>query len=222
MPSPTSQPEQPSRSISLVTLVIASASSVVAAIVVSRIWGPGTLIGAAVTPVIVTLVSEALKKPAEVITVVRPASDRARQRAQPRRREVAPDDLQAGDTVVATPPPAARTRRPALVAAVLAGLLAFAIGAFVLTSTELVFGDAASGGGSTTYFSGGGDSGSPRTTPADEEPDAPVTTSTETQTTTTTVPATPTAPPATETAPEETTPVPAPGGVTGATGVTTP
>ncbi|MDX6723791.1 MAG: hypothetical protein QOD73_2195, partial [Solirubrobacteraceae bacterium] len=53
------------------TLMIASASSLVAALVVSKIWGGGTLIGAAVTPVIVALVSEGLRRPAQVVTTVR-------------------------------------------------------------------------------------------------------------------------------------------------------
>jgi hypothetical protein len=51
--------------------MIASASSLVAAVVVSKIWGGGTLVGAAVTPVIVALVSEGLRRPAQVVTTVR-------------------------------------------------------------------------------------------------------------------------------------------------------
>ena len=50
--------------ISLTTLVLASAGSACAAFVVSRVWGTGTLIGAAVTPVIVAIVTEVLRRPA--------------------------------------------------------------------------------------------------------------------------------------------------------------
>jgi hypothetical protein len=181
MSSQPSQPQQSDSGISVKTLIIASASSVVAAIVVSRVWGPGTLIGAAVTPVIVTLVSEALKKPAEVITVVRPTGTRVHERAQPRRREVAADDLEAGDTVVAAPAATPRARRPAVIAALVTGLVAAAIGIFVLTSGELVFGDPVGlrDGGTTVFGGGGGNDRGPRetTTP----------TTTETQTTTETV-----------------------------------
>lgn len=59
-------PGRPSRGdgISVVTLVIASAASASAAFVVSRTWGAGTLIGAAVTPIIVAIVTEVLRRPA--------------------------------------------------------------------------------------------------------------------------------------------------------------
>lgn len=49
------------------TLLIASVASVAAAFVVSSLWAPGTLIGAAVTPVIVALVSELVRKPIEAV-----------------------------------------------------------------------------------------------------------------------------------------------------------
>lgn len=55
------------------TLVIASVASAVAAIVVSRVWISGTPIAAAMTPVVVTLLKEALDRPtariAEKVTV---------------------------------------------------------------------------------------------------------------------------------------------------------
>src|SRR3954468_25102500 len=57
--------------LSLATLAIASASSLVAALVGYKLWGPGTLIGAALTPVVVAVVSEGLKRPADVIGTVR-------------------------------------------------------------------------------------------------------------------------------------------------------
>jgi hypothetical protein len=62
--------EKPKAGLSVTTLMIASLSSLAAALVVSRLWGGGTLIGAAMTPVIVALVSEGLNRPAKVIGTV--------------------------------------------------------------------------------------------------------------------------------------------------------
>lgn len=59
-------PDRPrGEGISLVTLIIASAASAAAAFVVSRVWGTGTLIGAAATPIIVAVVTELLRRPAK-------------------------------------------------------------------------------------------------------------------------------------------------------------
>lgn len=55
------------------TLAIASIGSGTAAYVVSQLWAPGTLIGAAVTPVIVALVSEVVRKPIEAVPAPRVA-----------------------------------------------------------------------------------------------------------------------------------------------------
>jgi len=49
------------------TLVIASAASATAALVTSRLWIAGTWIAAALTPVMVTLISEMLRRPTERI-----------------------------------------------------------------------------------------------------------------------------------------------------------
>jgi hypothetical protein len=78
MASPSRQPtrEEEGR-LSLRTLAIASLASAAAAIVVSQFWIAGTPIAAALTPVIVTLVSEMLHRPTEAvarrITTNRPA-----------------------------------------------------------------------------------------------------------------------------------------------------
>ena len=53
--------------LSLQTLVISSLSAGAAAIVVPLFWERGTLLATAITPVIVALVSEALRRPAERI-----------------------------------------------------------------------------------------------------------------------------------------------------------
>src|SRR3954449_11106703 len=67
----TSNRQQARSGLSVTTLMIASLSSLAAALVVSKIWGGGTLFGAAMTPVIVALVSEGLRRPATIVTSVR-------------------------------------------------------------------------------------------------------------------------------------------------------
>ncbi len=57
--------------ISVQTLIVASLASASAALLTSFFWESGTVFSAALTPVLVTLVSEALKKPAQSITQVR-------------------------------------------------------------------------------------------------------------------------------------------------------
>jgi hypothetical protein len=59
-------------SISIQTLAISAAAAVAAAVVVPMIWDRGTLVATAMTPVIVALVSEVLRKPAERISSVTP------------------------------------------------------------------------------------------------------------------------------------------------------
>src|SRR3954452_20712656 len=56
--------------ISIQTLIISSLAAVAAAVIVPMIWERGTLIATAMTPVIVAVVSEALRKPAEAISAV--------------------------------------------------------------------------------------------------------------------------------------------------------
>src|SRR5829696_543782 len=63
-PSRTSAREE-ERRFNLRTLAIASAASASAAVVTSQLWIHGTWIAAALTPVIVALVSELLQRPTE-------------------------------------------------------------------------------------------------------------------------------------------------------------
>jgi hypothetical protein len=60
--------------LSLQTLVIAAVASGVAAIVVSHFWQNGTVLAAAMTPVLVSVVKEALRRPMESDVVRRSAS----------------------------------------------------------------------------------------------------------------------------------------------------
>jgi hypothetical protein len=52
------------------TLLIAGSASAITAVIGPLLWRPGTLIAAALTPIIVALVTEALKKPVDTVTAV--------------------------------------------------------------------------------------------------------------------------------------------------------
>jgi hypothetical protein len=66
------------------TLVIASVASASAAAVTSQLWIAGTWIAAAVTPVLVTLISEALQRPTERVARAWTADRETRGSARPR------------------------------------------------------------------------------------------------------------------------------------------
>jgi hypothetical protein len=83
--------------LSLQTLLISAFASVAAAIVVPLFWARGTLVATAMTPVIVALASEAMRRPA---TVIRTAAPRVARRSA------------TGLAVRRFDPDAARTRHP--------------------------------------------------------------------------------------------------------------
>src|SRR5215212_5217115 len=69
------EPEQKHRSsggLSVQTLLISSVAAVAAAMIVPMIWEHGTILATAMTPVIVALVSEGLRKPVEHVSSVAP------------------------------------------------------------------------------------------------------------------------------------------------------
>jgi hypothetical protein len=170
--------------ISLGTLVIAGAASATAAIVVSHIWKGGTVIAAAMTPVIVAIVKELLAKPMESELVKKPVS----KLASGSRAAIGtaaglgglarPDQRGQGDPLMpdAQPPTEPRDVRPDpgmtpirtygrarrrplhLKIALITGLVAFVIAIAALTLPELIFGGAISSHHSTTFFGGGGSS----------------------------------------------------------------
>ena len=73
--------------LSVTTLLIASGSAAAAAVIVPLFWDRGSLVAAAITPVIVTLTSEALKKPVEKVQTRRGlAQDAPGHRGAPARR----------------------------------------------------------------------------------------------------------------------------------------
>jgi hypothetical protein len=180
------------------TLVVASAASATAAVVISQFWIAGTWMAAALTPVLVTLISEMLHKPTAVIAsrlttekdAILPEAGGAgrpprradealprRAPAEPGSREAEPAEppirvYRTGDGGPARP----RARKKIAVGAIAAtAATAFAITAIAMTGTELVTGGSiGKGSHKTTLLGGGKDSTKDKeqdttTTPSDEQ-----------------------------------------------------
>src|SRR4051812_3320616 len=164
----TANRQQARTGLSVTTLMIASLSSLAAALVVSKLWGGGTLVGAAMTPVIVALVSEGLRRPATIVTSVREtrssrydpvAEGRAGlregdlQRARPTMPAAAAAERRVhrvsggGGSGISLPLPRAR-----VIAAVVTGLVAFALAGVFLTGSELVLGKSVVSSSKRTTF----------------------------------------------------------------------
>jgi hypothetical protein len=137
--------------ISLQTLVISSLAAVAAAVVVPMFWERGSLIATAVTPIIVALVSEALNRPAKVITAAAPrvtrrsatgAAVRSQQPTGVGARGPGPEQLPPRrDDPFGLYEDSKPQRRFPFKLAVITGLLAAVIGAGAVTASELaVFG----------------------------------------------------------------------------------
>ena len=122
--------------LSLQTLVIASLSSLAAALVVHKVWQGGAILGAAITPVIVALVSEGLRKPAQVVTA------RTGRNAVNPPPVVAPERDDTFGIWEEQRKQASPRRRLHIGLAVATGLVAFVIAGFFLTGAELVLGGA--------------------------------------------------------------------------------
>jgi len=195
--------------ISIQTLAISAGAAVAAAVIVPMIWERGTLIATAMTPVIVALVSEGLRKPAEKITAVNPlGTRRSATGAAVRDPEFDPLPPGEGDVTVGDDDPfGLRGRAPVKhhwKIALATGGVAFAIAVVGLTMSELVFGGPATkDGGSTTFFPGSStETPTPTATPtATETPEA-------TETAEPTATPTPTPTPTETPAPLEATPAP--------------
>jgi hypothetical protein len=150
--------------LSIKTLLIAGAASATAALVVPLFWRPGTVFAAAMTPVIVSVVSELLKRPTEKVTTV--ATRRATGGGvifEPPPEEpfdpLAPAPTEELEALPQTTSQRAVHRRPLTgrqwKLALVTGLVAFAGAATVVTASELLAGDSvSSSGGRTTFFSG--------------------------------------------------------------------
>jgi hypothetical protein len=175
--SPRSEREEERRH-NIRTLAVASAASASAAAVTSQLWIAGTWIAAAVTPVLVTLVSELLNRPAERIV-----------KAWTAERPALPDDADAPPGAPPSPPqrsvpgqaegeapvriyrqPSSRPpRRKLAIGAVLATAgLAFVIAVVTITAVELIAGDSIGKGDRRTTFGGGKTQQSDKKEPADQ------------------------------------------------------
>jgi hypothetical protein len=233
--SPEKQPKGGS-TLSIQTLVISSMAAVAAAIVVPMFWERGSLVATAITPIIVAIVSEALNRPAKVITAAAPkvtrrsatgAALRSEQPAGVGARGAGPEQLppRRDDPFGLYEDEKSRRRFPWKLA-IVTGLLAAVIGATVVTASELaVFGHQVGNTHRSTGLLGGKSTKSdatPTATPTETatETATPEESATETPTPTPTpsASATPTATPTptvsplqaqpTETPPTATTPVP--------------
>lgn len=190
----------------LPTLALTAAASGAAALLCSQIWAPGTLASAAVTPVLVALLMEALRKPTEAVTRVSP-----RRTGEPPASDAEPSgeaEAQAAEQTAVRAPALTDRQRHWRLAAV-TGVLGFVACALVFTLPELVAGSSATGDDRKTTLFGGGSGSQPRTTVV---PVQTVTTVLPPQTVTAPPPetqpppATVTVPPPTTTEPSRTTP----------------
>jgi hypothetical protein len=197
--------------LSIKTLLIAGAASATAAYVVPLFWKPGTVFAAAMTPVIVTVVSELLNRPADTVSKV--ASRRT-----------------SGGAVVFEPPPPPRADEPfdplapapteeleALQetttrravhrrgltgrqwrVALITAAIAFAGAVLFVTASELVAGETPGSSNNPTTFFGGSKkrdkdpTPTPTATPSEEERERATPTPTPTPTSTPTATPTPT------------------------------
>jgi hypothetical protein len=134
--------------LSLQTLLISSLAAVAAAIVVPMFWVRGSIIATAITPIIVAVVSEALNRPAAVIKTAAPrvtrrtatgAAVRTRTPTGVGARGEGPEQLppRGHDPFGLYDEERPRANRRPLKLALITGLLAFIIGAGVVTASEL-------------------------------------------------------------------------------------
>jgi hypothetical protein len=177
-PATRSAEREEERRLNMRTLTIASVASATAAAVTSQLWIAGTWVAAAVTPVLVTLVSEALHRPTERLAQAWTSDQPAlrTRAARPREAVAAPhgDPLRPrdGETRPAAPPltepvatgpvrvyrqPSARAprRRVALGAVAATVAIAFTVAVAALTAGDLLSGGSiGKGAGRTTFFGG--------------------------------------------------------------------
>src|SRR3954447_15905664 len=149
-PTAPPPPPPPSRSgLNPLTLAIAAISAVAAALVVSQLWPAGTIWATAMTPVVVSVVKEALERPAQKITQVGVVG----------RYHHDPDELVVEEVEPGASEPSERrlygVRRHKWRIAVVTGLLAAAVAIAALTLPELVAGRSIVSGGKKTTVLGG-------------------------------------------------------------------
>lgn len=171
------------------TLAIAAVASAAAAAVTSQIWFRGTPFAAALTPVIITLVSQMLHRPADRIaqrltTETDALPEAAGAGGPPRSQEVAPEPAPDPDAEPARNPDTDRAPNPkihlyrrrrkiAWGAALVTGLLAFAIAAVALSVPELITGNSLFDSSRRTTLGGAKVKPSDDSPPEEREPAAP-------------------------------------------------
>ena len=179
------EPEQKSGGgLSIQTLLISAVAAVAAATIVPMFWAHGTIVATAMTPVIVALVSEGLRKPVQHVSAVAPkvtrrsgtgaavrrfepaatetgSPERIGARGKgPERFEPLPRHLRDDAPSVRDDDPyglrkASKTPRPRLKIALATGALAFFLAAGVVTASELaLFGGSVSSDRRTSLFGG--------------------------------------------------------------------
>ena len=147
------------------TLLIAGAASAVAAFVIPMLWRPGTVFAAAMTPIVVALVSELLRRPVDTVSSVRARKPTRGAEAldQPFDEPFDPLAPPSAEELEELPrtreaPRAVHRRRPLTARqwklGLATGFVAFAMVAALFTASELLAGDAVSGGTRTTFFGG--------------------------------------------------------------------
>jgi len=190
-PATRSAEREEERRLNTRTLTIASVASATAAAVTSQLWIAGTWVAAAITPVLVTLLSEALHRPTERMArawssdlpalgkrVERPREAVAPPHGDPLRRRdpdqlprqprlgAAPfsEPIAAGPVRVYRQPTSRAPRRSLALGAVAAtAAIAFVVAVVVLTAGDLVSGGSiGKGGGRTTFFGGQGKNKQPQ------------------------------------------------------------
>jgi hypothetical protein len=178
------KPDSPGGGLQVQTLLISAVSAVAAATIVPLFWQRGTIIATAMTPVIVALVSEALRRPAERIKTAAPrVARRTATGAAVRRFDPAAAQTRHPERVGARgagperfePLPGAERTEAAGVSeqdpfglrrpqrrrswwriGIATGALAFVIGAGIVTASELaIFGGSITGGNERTSLFGG-------------------------------------------------------------------
>jgi hypothetical protein len=166
MPPASSVEREEERRLNTRTLTIASVASASAAAVTSQLWIAGTWIAAALTPVLVAMISEAMHRPTERIARAWTSERemRATRAATPTRREPTTVSGTAGPVRVyrqSGPRTTMLTRRRIAIGTVAAtAAIAFAIGILALTTVDLVSGGSVGkGSGRSTLFSGSGSAG---------------------------------------------------------------
>jgi len=138
------------------TLLISSVAAAAAAVIVPTFWARGSLIATAITPVVVALLSEALRKPTQVITGAAPRVARRTGTGLAVRREQPTGVGARGDGPERLPGPgedgisredpfglraaSGPRRRLPVRLGVATGLMAAVIGAGVVTAAELGLG----------------------------------------------------------------------------------